>query len=127
MANTSPPLIHPSDRFFVAGHRGMAGSAICRALQRHGYTNLFTAGREALDLEDPLAVRTWFEAQQPEVVLLAAASSPGPLAGAATPWPSCRSCIAICGATGRSAPPNSCASRWAAAWRPCRTWCCSAS
>lgn len=41
----------------------MAGSAICRALQRHGYTNLLTARRWALDLEDPRAVRTWFEAQ----------------------------------------------------------------
>ena len=36
-------LINKEDRFFVAGHRGMAGSAICRALQRSGYENLLTA------------------------------------------------------------------------------------
>ncbi|PSB36505.1 NAD-dependent epimerase/dehydratase family protein [Aphanothece minutissima] len=77
MTSTSPPLIHPSDRIFVAGHRGMAGSASCRALPRHGYINLLTAGREALDLEDPLAVRAWFEAQRPEVVVLAAAKVGG--------------------------------------------------
>ena len=37
------PLITPEDRIFVAGHRGMAGSAICRALERAGYGNLLTA------------------------------------------------------------------------------------
>jgi GDP-L-fucose synthase len=51
-------LIRPSDRIFVAGHRGMAGSAICRALQRKGYGNLVTASCQELDLEDSLAVRT---------------------------------------------------------------------
>ena len=40
-----PPLLTPADRIFVAGHRGMAGSAICRALQRTGYNNLLTASR----------------------------------------------------------------------------------
>jgi GDP-L-fucose synthase len=78
MTNTStPPLIQPTDRIFVAGHRGMAGSAICRALQRKGYGNLLTAGRAELDLEDSAAVRAWFEAQRPEVVVLAAAKVGG--------------------------------------------------
>jgi len=45
-----PALITPAVRIFVAGHRGMAGSAICRALQRAGYSNLLTASRAELDL-----------------------------------------------------------------------------
>jgi GDP-L-fucose synthase len=70
-------LITPEDRIFVAGHRGMAGSAICRALQRAGYTNLLTAAREELDLEDGPAVQRWFAEHQPTVVVLAAAKVGG--------------------------------------------------
>jgi GDP-L-fucose synthase len=72
-----PPLITPADRIFVAGHRGMAGSAICRALQRAGYSNLLTASRAELDLEDGPAVQRWFEQHQPTVVVLAAAKVGG--------------------------------------------------
>jgi GDP-L-fucose synthase len=71
------PLITPSDRIFVAGHRGMAGSAIIRTLSAAGYTNLLTASRSELDLEDGVAVRAWFEAHKPEVVVLAAAKVGG--------------------------------------------------
>jgi len=71
------PLITPADRIFVAGHRGMAGSAICRALQRSGYSNLLTASRTELDLEDGSAVQSWFAEQQPTVVVLAAAKVGG--------------------------------------------------
>lgn len=74
------PLIAPGDRIFVAGHRGMAGSAIARRLQKGGYTNLLTAGRDDLDLGDPVAVRDWFAAYRPEVVVLAAAKVGGILA-----------------------------------------------
>jgi GDP-L-fucose synthase len=70
-------LITPSDRIFVAGHRGMAGSAICRALQRAGYRNLLTASRTELDLLDPQAVQHWFAEHQPTVVVLAAAKVGG--------------------------------------------------
>ncbi len=70
-------LIHRSDRIFVAGHRGMAGSAIVRALSAAGYSNLLTAPRSELDLEDGVAVQAWFEAQRPEVVVLAAAKVGG--------------------------------------------------
>ena len=58
-------LILPSDRFFVAGANGMAGSAIVRALQRAGYGNpeqggaLLTPRRGELDLLDDLAVQNW--------------------------------------------------------------------
>jgi GDP-L-fucose synthase len=71
------PLITPTDRIFVAGHRGMAGSAICRALQRAGYSNLLTASRAELDLEDGPAVKRWFAEHQPTVVVLAAAKVGG--------------------------------------------------
>ena len=71
------PLITPADRILVAGHRGMAGSAICRALQRAGYSNLLTANRAELDLEDGPAVQRWFAEHQPSVVVLAAAKVGG--------------------------------------------------
>ena len=64
-------LITPADRIFVAGHRGMAGSAICRALERSGYHDLITASRADLDLLDSTAV-AWFEQNRPSVVVLAA-------------------------------------------------------
>jgi GDP-L-fucose synthase len=70
-------LITPEDRIFVAGHRGMAGSAICRALTRSGYTQILTAGRDELDLLDPQAVKAWFAEQKPTVVVLAAAKVGG--------------------------------------------------
>jgi GDP-L-fucose synthase len=70
-------LINKDDRFFVAGHRGMAGSAICRALQRSGYENLLTASRDELDLLDLPAVQHWFAENNPTVVVLAAAKVGG--------------------------------------------------
>ena len=70
-------LINQDDRFFVAGHRGMAGSAICRALKRSGYLNLLTASRNELDLLDLLAVQRWFSENNPSVVVLAAAKVGG--------------------------------------------------
>jgi GDP-L-fucose synthase len=73
-------LISPSDRIFVAGHRGMAGSAILRRLRSAGYTSLLTAARDELDLTDPVAVGQWFAAHRPDVVVLAAAKVGGILA-----------------------------------------------
>ena len=70
-------LINQVDRFFVAGHRGMAGSAICRALQRSGYENLLKASRDELDLLDLQAVQRWFAENKPTVVVLAAAKVGG--------------------------------------------------
>lgn len=70
-------LINKEDRFFVAGHRGMAGSAICRALQRSGYDNLLTASRDELDLLNLQAVQRWFAENKPTVVVLAAAKVGG--------------------------------------------------
>jgi GDP-L-fucose synthase len=78
-------LITPADRIFVAGHRGMAGSAICRALQRAGYSNLLTASRAELDLEDGPAVQRWFAEHHPTVVVLAAAKVGGIAANSSYP------------------------------------------
>ena len=79
------PLITPADRIFVAGHRGMAGSAICRALQRAGHSNLLTASRAELDLLDPQAVQRWFGEHKPTVVVLAAAKVGGIQANSSYP------------------------------------------
>ena len=84
MTNATP-LITPADRIFVAGHRGMAGSAICRALQRVGYSNLLTASSAELDLLDPQAVQRWFGEHKPTVVVLAAAKVGGIQANSSYP------------------------------------------
>ncbi|MDT8445874.1 MAG: GDP-L-fucose synthase [bacterium] len=67
-------------KIFVAGHRGLVGSAILRQLQARGYTNLITADRKQLDLTRQQAVEDFFTQQQPEVVVLAAAKVGGILA-----------------------------------------------
>jgi GDP-L-fucose synthase len=65
---------------FIAGHRGMAGSAILRSLGQAGFNNVLTASRSELDLTDPLAVSAWFANHRPELVVLAAAKVGGILA-----------------------------------------------
>ena len=70
-------LITPKDRFAVFGARGMAGSAISRALERAGYSLQFKPSRENLDLLNPLDVQQWFTENQPTVVVLAAAKVGG--------------------------------------------------
>ena len=67
-------------RIYVAGHRGLVGSAICRALDRQGYENLLLRTRAELDLTDPAGVRTFFESEKPDYVFLAAAKVGGILA-----------------------------------------------
>lgn len=59
-------------RVFVAGHRGMVGSALMRRLGQEG-CEILSAGRDALDLRDQSAVGRWFEANRPEAVFVAAA------------------------------------------------------
>ncbi len=78
-------LINPDDRIFVAGHRGMAGSAILRRLKAGGYQQLLTASRTELDLRDEQAVSLWFQANKPDVVVLAAAKVGGIEANATYP------------------------------------------
>ena len=62
-----------ASRILVAGHRGMVGSAITRALQNKGYTNLVLAGKNALDLRNQLEVNEFFRKEKPDLVFLAAA------------------------------------------------------
>lgn len=62
-----------NSRIFVAGHRGLVGSAIWKALESRGYTHLIGRTHRELDLEDPAAVREFFDREKPEYVFLAAA------------------------------------------------------
>jgi len=62
---------------FVAGHRGMVGSAIVRRLKALGYSNIFTAGRDELNLLDQAAVQSYFQAHKIDQVYLAAAKVGG--------------------------------------------------
>ena len=62
---------------FVAGHKGMVGSAIVRALTAAGYGNVLTADKSALDLRDPTQVDRWFGRNKPAYVFLAAAKVGG--------------------------------------------------
>jgi GDP-L-fucose synthase len=64
-------------RIYVAGHRGMVGSAIVRRLQAGGYENIVTATRAELDLTDQAAVRAFFGSQRIDMVILAAAKVGG--------------------------------------------------
>ncbi len=70
---------------FVAGHRGLVGSAIVRRLERGGYRNLILATRSELDLTDQAAVRSFFEARRPDRVILAAAKVGGIMANSTCP------------------------------------------
>lgn len=62
-----------TDRIYVAGHRGMVGSAICRALIREGFSNVVTRTHRELDLLDPKAVREFYETEKPDVAIIGAA------------------------------------------------------
>ena len=66
-----------SSKIYVAGHRGLAGSAILRELQRLGYTNLVVRTHAELDLEDAVATQQFFEQQRPDLVFMAAAKVGG--------------------------------------------------
>ncbi len=70
---------------YVAGHRGLAGSALVRALRRHGYANLLTRTHAELDLTDPAATVRFFEQHRPDYVFLAAARVGGILANESQP------------------------------------------
>ncbi len=69
-----------NSRIFVAGHRGLVGAAICRELERQGYTSLILRTHAELDLTDRAAVLDFFKRELPEFVFLAAAKVGGILA-----------------------------------------------
>ena len=64
-------------KIFVAGHRGMVGSAIVRKLKENGFENILTADRNDLDLTDQAAVREFFVANTIDQIYLAAAKVVG--------------------------------------------------
>jgi GDP-L-fucose synthase len=66
-----------SERIFVAGHRGLAGGAVFRELQRAGFANLLARTSEQLDLRDREATRAFFEKDRPQIVVMAAAKVGG--------------------------------------------------
>jgi GDP-L-fucose synthase len=72
-------------KIYVAGHRGLVGSAIARKLQAEGCRNLVLRTRRELDLTDQSAVRSFFEQELPDIVMLAAAKVGGILANATYP------------------------------------------
>ena len=63
----------PSDKIYVAGHRGMAGSATVRELERLGCCNILTRRHDELDLANQAAVDDFFQSERPEIVVMAAA------------------------------------------------------
>ena len=65
--------LNKTSPIYVAGHRGLVGSALVRALERQGHTNLLLRTHHELDLTDQLSVRRFFEAERPEAVIMAAA------------------------------------------------------
>jgi GDP-L-fucose synthase len=69
-----------NSKIYVAGHRGLVGSALSRALERNGYANLVTRTHAELDLTNAAAVKAFFDEQKPEYVMLAAARVGGILA-----------------------------------------------
>lgn len=78
MADLSAPI-------YVAGHTGLVGSAIVRALEKDGYTHIITRSHQELDLCDAQAVDAFFQAEKPEYVFLAAAKVGGILANSTYP------------------------------------------
>ncbi|MFN7985819.1 MAG: NAD-dependent epimerase/dehydratase family protein, partial [Vicinamibacterales bacterium] len=72
-------------RIYVAGHRGLVGSAILRRLEAEGFRNVLTATREQLDLRDQAAVNYWFKANRPEYVFLVAGTVGGIMANSTRP------------------------------------------
>lgn len=74
-----------NDKIYVAGHRGMVGSAIVRELQRNNYTNLLLRTHSELDLTDQKAVQQFFETEKPDYVFLAAAKVGGIVANDKAP------------------------------------------
>ncbi len=72
--------MNKQDKIYIAGHRGMVGSALLRKLEREGYNNLVLRTSSELDLRDQKAVEEFFRVQKPQYVLLAAAKVGGILA-----------------------------------------------
>lgn len=69
---TPSDLLHPNDKIFIAGHRGLVGSALVRRFRAAGFQNLLVASRDECDLCRQDQVESWFKKHRPDVVVLAA-------------------------------------------------------
>ena len=69
--------ITKDNKIFIAGHRGMVGSALVRIFKNNGYLNLLTASKVDLDLTDTSSVKNWYKVNKPDVVVIAAAKVGG--------------------------------------------------
>ena len=78
-------MMRPEHKIYVAGHRGLVGSALMRGLQHRGYTTVLAKTHSELDLTDPSAVNAFFQTEKPEFVFLAAAKVGGILANETYP------------------------------------------
>ena len=77
--------ITKDNKIFIAGHKGMVGSAVVRNFKNNGYHNLLTANRVDLDLTDTCSVKKWYKVNKPDVVVIAAAKVGGILANSNYP------------------------------------------
>ena len=73
-------MLEKNSKIYVAGHHGLVGSAIWNNLKQRGYTNLVGRSHKELDLLDPIAVKSFFDEEQPDAVVLAAAHVGGIMA-----------------------------------------------
>jgi GDP-L-fucose synthase len=94
---SSAKAISSSARIYVAGHRGLVGSAVVRAMRRNRYRNLIVRNHSELDLAEGSAVAQFFSSQRPEYVLIAAAKVGGILANSTYPADFIRENLAIQG------------------------------
>ena len=83
--NVAAVQMNPESRIYVAGHRGLVGSAIWRGLSSHGCKQLIGRTRQELDLLDPQAVERFYQEARPEYVFVAAARVGGILANSSEP------------------------------------------
>ena len=77
--------INKKNKIFIAGHKGMVGSAITKNLKKYGYFNLLVAKRTELDLTDKNKVMNWYQVNKPEIVIIAAAKVGGIIANSSLP------------------------------------------
>jgi len=88
-------LMKPDSKIFVAGHKGLVGSAIVRGLQAQGFTNILVRDRKDVDLENAASTEAFFAAEKPEFVFMAAAKVGGILANDTYPVDFLRSNLLI--------------------------------
>jgi len=79
-------MINKNAKIYIAGHRGMVGSAIWRTLEKQGYTNLIGKTSKELDLRNQQDVLEFLEAEKPEIIIDAAAKVGGILANNDFPY-----------------------------------------